>query len=193
MSDPLTGYRNAISRGDCRRLVFPADKPCPVKPGDRFHLRSCEIVIEKVGRKLVKGRQPEWHATFVRIDKEQVYMLRRTPPTHAGTEQDLNLDITDTERARRDGNYTASRFAALENEPESVGPDWEDKGMAERELRRQEERKARITAERSDAEVDKAAARLKQVGRTLGRSGHDLTPLLDEIYERLAREEQEAA
>lgn len=50
-----------------------------------------------------------------------------------------------------------------------------------------------MTVERNDAEVDRAAAMLKQVGRTVGRKGVDLTPHLAEIYERLAQMERDAA
>lgn len=191
--DPLAGYRKAINAREVKVLRWPADKPCPVKRGERFTLQSCVIEIDTVNRKLVKGKAAEWHATFIRHEQDRINLLRFTPPTRAPHQSDSQLGMTETEKARREGNYTSSLKSASPHEPESVGPDWVDKNAPERELRRQEERKAAMTTERADAEVDKAAARLKQVAKTLGRNGHDLTGLLADVYERLAREEREAA
>lgn len=193
MTDPLAGQRRAINARTARILTWPHDAGCPVKVGDRFKLASCEVEITRVKESIKPGRDPLWVAEFTRHEQERTYFLRAAPPAHADGEEDTRLDAASIKKAGVESAYTSSPVAAIQNEPESVGPDWEDKGMAERELRRQEERKARMTTERAEAEVDKAAARLKQVGRTLGRNGRDLTPLLDEIYERLAREEREAA
>lgn len=195
MSDPLVGYREGINDGNVRRLIWPADRPCPVEVGQRFRLRSCEIEIESVQRRIVKGRAPEWQATFIRHETESVYLLRRTPPTHTGSEQDARLNLSQTERARRDGNYTSSRVAAVPAEPESVGPDWHDRDATARELERQNDRKAAAMEQDRDAhdraEIQRAKARLTQVATEASRKGRDLTSLLDDVYARLAREERQ--
>lgn len=193
MTDPLQGQRKAVNERTTTMLRWPAKKPCPVSKGDRYELQSCVIEIDTVSRKIIKGRPAEWQATFIRHEQDTVNLLRFTPPTRAPRAEDSSIGLTDTEKARREGSYTSTAHAASPHEPESVGPDWEDKHAAERELARQTEGKARMTADRQDAEVDKAAARLKQVGRTLGRNGRDLTHMLDDVLERLAREEGEAA
>ena len=192
MTDPLKGQRKAVNDRKATVLRWPAVHECPVAKGERYPLQSCVIEIETVSRKLVKGRPAEWQATFIRHEQDRVFNLRQNPPSHASSEKDAHLDISAAEKARRDGSYTASNATAVPHEPESVGPDWKDTGAAGRELVRQDERKARMTADQQDAEVDKAAARLKQVGKTLGRDGHDLTHFLADLYERMATEEREA-
>lgn len=193
MTDPLKGQRKAVNERKASILRWPADTECPVEPGDRFKLQSCEIEIETVSRKLVKGRPAEWHATFIRHEPDRTYLLRFTPPTRAPHASDSTLGMTETEKARIEGNYTSTVHSASPQEPESVGPEWKDKNAPERELRRQEERRQRIAAERAEREAAQAAARVKQSVLTLGRKGHDLTPLLADIFERLAVAEREAA
>lgn len=164
MTDPLAGKRTAIADGELKVLRWPADRPCPVDPGDRFPIRGGTIIeIERVTRKLIKGKPAEWHATFIRHERDRVYLLRRTPsgmPSGYG-EQD---GLTDIEKARREGNYTSSQQQALHREPESVGPDWHDPGVAERERTRQQAR----------AE-DEAMRREEAIRRALGRVTADLT------------------
>ena len=141
MKDPLAGMRLGIAERKIKVLRWPADVPCPVKKGDRFEIRGVVIQIESINRKIVKGAPAEWHATFIRHEPDRVHLLRQAPPVHAGSEKDLDLDISAEERARRDGNYTSSRVSAMPMEPESVGPEWEDPRAAEKELMRQTARK----------------------------------------------------
>lgn len=195
MKDPLAGKRTAINNRDISVLIWPAvddqgrSLPCPVAKGDRFKIRSVEIEIENPTRKLPKGRKAEWHATFVRHERDRPQLLRRVPsgipdgPDHVAGR-------SEQERARVESAYTSSPRQALVDEPESVGPDWKDHGVAEREKRRQDDRREVLDQE---AEVMKAAARLKQVGKEQARKGKDLTPLLADIYARLAAETKEAA
>lgn len=189
MADPLAGQRAGLLEGKLTRLRWPGDEECPVAPGDRFTLRSCEVVIEKVERRLVKGRPPEWQATFIRLEPDRRYLLRRNPPVHPSP--DLDTDLSMAERARRDGNYTASSVAAIPQEPESVGPDWIDKEAPARELARQNERKDAMDEAQNGEEIRRLKARVTQVASEAGRAGRDLTPLLDDIYQRLAEEERE--
>lgn len=193
MSDPLAGYRKQINERKVAVLRFPASKPCPVEAGERYPHQSCVIEIESVHRKIIKGKEAEWHVTFIRHEQDKINLLRQSPPVHASSEQDANLDLSKAERARRDGNYTGTTYSAMPNEPESVGPDWQDKRAPERELQRQEERRARMTEAREREEAEKAAARFKH--ELLGKvgKGKDLTPLLADVFERLARDEREAA
>jgi hypothetical protein len=189
--DPLAGYRRAINAREITTLIWPAALPCPVNKGEMYELQSCVIEIEQPSRKLVKGRPAEWHVKFVRHEVDRVNLLRASPPMRAPSADDAHLDLSDTERARREGQYTTSRYAAMPDEPESVGPDWEDKRRGERELRRNEDRRA----------VDKEAiardglrtlkARSAQTILALGAKGYDVTPCLNDIYERLAQEERE--
>lgn len=164
MTDPLAGKRTAIADGKLQVLRWPADRPCPVNTGDRYPLRGgITIEIERVTRKLIKGKGAEWHAVFIRHEQDRVYLLRRTPsgmPSGYG-EQD---GLTDIERARREGNYTSSQQQALHREPESVGPDWKDPGVAEREQRRMEARA-----------MEEAVRREEAIRRALGRVTAGLT------------------
>jgi len=200
--DPLKGQRKAINERKVTVLRWPATKvvrdqtmhlPCPVKKGNRYELQSCVIEIDTASRKLIKGRSAEWQATFIRHEQDQVNLIRFNPPTRAPRADDANIGLTDTEKARREGNYTSTAHAASPHEPESVGPDWEDKRAAERELARQTERKASMTVDQQDAEVDKAAARLKQVYKTMVRGGCDPTQALSDLMAQVARDEREAA
>ena len=193
MSDPLAGYRQDINEGKVRVLRYPASKPCPLRVAERYPLQSCVIEIERVIRKLIKGKEAEWHVTFIRHEQDRAYMLRFTPPAHAERNDRKDADAATIERARVESAYTSTTHSASPHEPESVGPDWEDKHKAERELKRQKAREERLSVDRMEAEVDKAAARLKQVGKTVSRKGVDLTPALADIYERLAKLEQDAA
>ena len=140
MADPLAGMRRKIASGDLRVLRWPADRDCPVEKGQRFKVQAVEIEIETVQRKIVKGKPPEWHATFIRHEKERINLLRQSPPVHATHEKPEDIDIGMAERARRDGNYTSSRVSAVPDEPESVGPDWKDEMAEVRRLRHKEHR-----------------------------------------------------
>ena len=133
--------RRDIAERKLKVLRWPAEGPCPVEKGQRFEIRGVIIEIETINRKIVKGAPAEWHATFVRHEPDRVHLLRQAPPVHAGSEKDLDLDISAEERARRDGNYTSSRVSAMPMEPESVGPEWQDPKAAEREVMRHEARK----------------------------------------------------
>jgi len=141
MSDPLKGMRRAIAQGKMRVLRWPADQDCPVEKGERFKVQSIEIEIESIQRKIVKGKPPEWHATYIRHEKDRHYYLRQAPPVHATHEKDQDLDADMAERARKDGHYTSSRLTAVPDEPETVGPDWKDPGAERRRLRHKEHRK----------------------------------------------------
>jgi hypothetical protein len=164
VSDPLKGLRRSIAEGKVKVLIWPADQECPVQKGQRFKIQSIEIEIETVQRKIVKGRAPEWHATFVRHEPDRVYLLRQAPPVHATHEQDHDLDSSMAERARRDGQYTSSRLTAVPNEPETVGPDWKDPNAEKRRLRHKEdratqekERRLRLLQRRLDYAIKNAA------------------------------------
>ena len=193
MTDPLKGQRRAVLSGEINVFRWPHKGPCPVSVGNRFPVGHIEVEITRVKESLKAGRLPLWIAEFTRIEPDTVHLLRSAPPAHDDGAEQHDLDDREIRKAAAASAYTSSPYAAVPNEPESVGPDWEDKKRGERELERQQVRKARMTVEQSDAEVDKAAARLKQVGKTLGRNGRDLTELLADVYERLAEEEREAA
>lgn len=140
MKDPLAGWRQSIAEGKVKVLRYPADQDCPVEKGQRFEIRGLTIEIESIKRKINKGMPAEWHVTFVRHEPDRVFLLRQAPPVHAGSEKDLDMDLSATERARRDGSYTSSRVSAVPMEPESVGPEWVDPKAAERVLWRQQAR-----------------------------------------------------
>ena len=141
MKDPLAGMRRKIASGDLKVLRWPADRECPVEKGQRFKVQAVEIEIESVQRKIVKGKPVEWHATFIRHEKDRVFLLRQAPPVHATHETLDDISVSKAERARRDGNYTSSRVSAVPDEPESVGPDWKDDMAEKRRLRHQQERR----------------------------------------------------
>jgi hypothetical protein len=159
MKDPLAGMRRAIAERKLKVLRWPADKDCPVEKGQMFEVGSIKIEIETINRKLLPGKQAEWHVTFIRHEPDRYYFLRQAPPVHAGSEKDLDLDLSATERARRDGSYTSSKVAASPGEPETVGPDWEDPNSAERELWRHDARRE-IERKRMEQEAKSRLGRL---------------------------------
>ena len=69
---------------------------------------------------------------------------------------------------------------------------WRDKQRARRELLRQRDVSDAADEERIKAEVQRFKVRASQVIKESHRAGRDLTPLLNDIFERLAREEREA-
>jgi len=140
MADPLAGMRRKIASGDLKVLRWPGDRECPVEKGQRFTVQAVEIEIETVQRKIVKGKPPEWHATFIRHEKDRIYLLRQAPPVHATHEKPEEVSGSMAENARRDGNYTSSRVSAVPDEPETVGPDWKDQNAEVRRLRHKEHR-----------------------------------------------------
>lgn len=188
-----------IRRGT-KVLVWPAvdeeaqTVPCPVEKGQRIPIPGVPVIeIESVNRKLPAGRKAEWHVTFIRHEVDRPQLLRRVPSGLASSVRD-HVGLSESEKARIDGEYTSSLALSLgKEEPESVGPDWEDPGVAEREMNRQKAVSSRMTEERILKEATNAAARVKQEIIERGAKGQDLTPLLADIYERLAVEGKEAA
>lgn len=198
MKDPLAGKRKGIMSRELKVLIWPAVDangrilPCPVEKGEKFKVSGVpEIQIEKVSRKLPAGKPAEWHAVFVRLEVDRPQLLRRVPSGMPdGPDRSGRSDI---ERARVESAYTSSVGQAIVNEPESVGPDWEDRNRAERETERQAAVRERMTEERVLREANNLAARVKQEVIERGAKGHDLTHLLADVYERLASEGKEAA
>lgn len=195
MKDPLAGKRRDIMARKVKVLIWPAVDDngftlgCPVEKGQRFDVSGVPVIeIERVTRKLPAGRKAEWHATFIRHEVDRPQLLRRVPsglPSKASE----HVGLTEQEKARRESAYTSSIGLSLgKEEPESVGPDWIDPNAAEREVQRQMDR--RDTMKQED-DLLKAAIRLKQVGKQSSRKGRDLTPLLRDIFDRLAEEERE--
>lgn len=129
--DPLAGYRKAINDGTVKALTFDGNKPCPVNKGDRFRLRSCEIVIDEVEKKrTLDGR--EWVVRWTRIERDRLYLLRRSvggnpPRDEYGAPIPLTPDgmliSADVKSATIDGNYTESEYVAVTDEPEAIDPE----------------------------------------------------------------------
>lgn len=186
--DPLEGKRKEITQGirDGKgTFVLTAET---VKKGELYHLSAGTIRIDKVSGKLVTGKGREWAVSFTLLREDRPQLLRRVPsglpdgPGHSAGGSDI-------ERARIESAYTSSPRQAIVDEPESVGPDWEDMGRAERETRRQKAVNDRMTEEKILVEATKLAARVKQEVIERGANGKDLTPLLSDVYERLAQDE----
>lgn len=149
MADPLAGMRKKIASGEIRVLRWPGDRDCPVQNGQRFQVQGVEIEIHSIKRHIAAGKPVEWHATFIRHEKDRVYLLRQAPPVHATHEKPDEVSGSLAERARRDGNYTSSRVSAVPDEPETVGPDWKDQNAEVRRLRHKEHR-SQIERERRE-------------------------------------------
>lgn len=198
MKDPLAGKRKAIARKETAVLIWPAVGeegvllPAPVSKGERFAVHGVPMIqIESCNRKLPAGKPAEWHATFVRLEVDRPQLLRRVP-SGLPSSSDMADGRTDIERARVESAYTSSARMAIVDEPESVGPDWVDPGVAERKKRRLEAMKEERAEELAREQVRKLKARLDQVAIPMGRKGTDLTAELQPIYDRL-NEMEEAA
>lgn len=177
MTDWLTpDLKRSIAHGETRRLTWPANKPCPVEKGDRFEIRKwLTIEIEKISRRIPKGKPAEWQAEFIRHEADRPQLLRRTPSGLPLQPHEMT-GLTEIERARRDGNYTSAPGLALIDEPESVGPDWHDPGVAEREQTRQQARED----QEMERQLRDARRRLTDLTRGLDPAGqqHLLTELI---------------
>ena len=176
MKDPLAGKRRDIMARKVKVLIWPAVDDngfmlgCPVEKGQRFDVSGVPVIeIERVTRKLPAGRKAEWHATFIRHEVDRPQLLRRVPSGLPSSDRE-HVGLSDVEKARVDGNYTSSLALSVgREEPESVGPDWEDMGVAERA-------KNRIEA-RSELRAEEEAERAnRQVRAELGRVLKGLTP-----------------
>ena len=185
--DPLKGKRKKIANGEMRVLIWPADRPCPVKKGQRFKVMGIVIQIHSIERRIQAGKPVQWHATYVRHEPDRVYLVRQSQPTRATHEKPEDVTLDMAERARRDGNYTSSRVAAMPMEPESVGPDWKDKKRLERERERQRALREmrRKKYERDTSRRVKIA--VEQKFKHLHAQDVDFMPLVAEIYEILER------
>lgn len=183
--------RRDIAERKLQVLRWPADGPCPVEKGERFKVLGFVIEIETIQRKLIPGKPAEYHVTFIRHEPDRVYLLRQGKPVNADQKKDVDIDLPAAERARRDGEYTASRVSAMQMEPESVGPEWKDKHAPRNEERRQRDR----SAVRGEDEVRKHIRRMKlQASRVVletHRGGKDITHMLADIYARLAQQAEE--
>jgi len=187
LSDPLKGMRKRIYSGEIRVLRWPGKGECPVQKRQRFKVQGIIIEIDTIQRKIVKGKPPEWHATFIRHERDRVYLMRQSLPVQATHEspEDVTLDMA--ERARRDGNYTSSPVVAISQEPETVGPDWKDKLAAKR---KEERRKAMAEIRRKRYQRDtsrRVKITLEHKFKHLHAQGVDIMPLVAEIYDILER------
>lgn len=192
--DPLRGHRGRITeiiRAGAATFTMPEET---VFKGDRYNLPCGEIRIDKVSKKLVKGQaESEWVVHFTRLVADSPQLLRRVP-SGLPDGSDRVGGSSDTERARIDSAYTSSLTLSLgKEEPESVGPYWQDRNRAEREKERQMAVNERMSEERVLREATNLAARVKQEVIERGAKGQDLTYLLADVYERLAEDEQKAA
>lgn len=135
-TDPFEGWRVEMAkriRDGQSVLVFPADVECPVRKGEMYHFPSGDILIERVGRKIVKGRQAEWHVEFIRHMNDRLYFLRNTVPAADPEDVVREATVTDIEHARIDGNYSHSKVDGGD-ELAAVPPNWQDKGRTERKV-----------------------------------------------------------
>jgi hypothetical protein len=79
----------------------------------------------------------------------------------------------------------------LVDEPESVGPDWKDGKAAERELNRRKDASEIRALDMARRENRRFKSEVAETMKQMIGSGRDLTPLLNDIYERLARERRD--
>ena len=185
MKDPLAGKRRDIMARKVKVLIWPAVSnegvtvPCPVEKGQRFDVSGVPVIeIENVTRKLPAGRKAEWHATYVRHEVDRPQLLRRVP-SGMPTPSNKTDGLSDIERARVESAYTSSPTQAIVDEPESVGPDWDDPGVAERVKNRIEAR----SELRAEEEAERANRQVRaQLGRVLkGLSVENRLALLAQI------------
>lgn len=197
MRDPLAGKRRDIMARKTTVLIWPAVNeegvtlPAPVEKGDRFPVSGVPVIeIENVTRKLPAGRRAEWHATFIRHEVDRPQLLRRVP-SGIPDGPDKVAGRSEMERARVESAYTSSPRQALVDEPESVGPDWEDPGVAERVKNRIEAR----TEIRAEEEAERANRQVRaQLGRVLkGLSVENRLALLAQIQRDCEQAEMEEA
>lgn len=197
MKDPLAGKRKAIARKETAVLIWPAVGeegvllPAPVSKGERFAVHGVPMIqIESCNRKLPAGKPAEWHATFVRLEVDRPQLLRRVP-SGLPSSSDMADGRTDIERARVESAYTSSARMAIVDEPESVGPDWKDGKAAERDLGRRKDAAEIRALDFARKENRRFKSEVAETMKQMIGSGRDLTPLLNDIYERLARERRD--
>jgi hypothetical protein len=149
-------------------------EPCRLEVGQ-------VVVIEKhrlwITITRVTAKAGRWRVEY-RISDHRPRLLGKKVGYADHAARALRATYVDQEDIRRD-------------ELEAVEEGWIDRGIAGRKARHEDERRKAMTVEQKLRDVDQLAARLKQVLKETGRKGRDLTPALEDIYARLAREEQQ--
>ncbi len=165
--DPFAGcrkYTSDLVRGGAKMIVFPApgkDPVCPVSKGEIYHLPGERIQVDTVTRKVMKGREAEWHIGYIRLARDRVLLLRQTVPGPRPYETAKEPTADEIERARIDGNYTSSyeKSDGGTDAGEAVPIDWEDRGLDDRRARARKDR-AEIRGE-EDRRREKRAAKAR--------------------------------
>jgi hypothetical protein len=198
--DPLKGHRARISqtvRSGARAFILPAKDAesnliaCPVKKGELYHLVCGQVLIERVQRRLVKSKDPEWHVDFIRLVTDKDYFLRRTVPA---ADPDVIVKpptADDIRRATIDGNYL-SGSPDKDGDPLPVVPlDWVDRGREEREARRLTDRRSLQAEEETRRQMKAIKAQMTSVCVGMVRQGLDPAPILERFVDQLKEAQQE--
>ncbi|HTU16328.1 MAG TPA: hypothetical protein VMF31_14160 [Solirubrobacterales bacterium] len=177
--DPFLGRRRSTGdevREGAKVIVFPApgkNPVCPVLKGEIYHLAGERILVDTVTRKVIKGRDAEWHIGFIRLQRDRVLLLRQTVPGPRQNETVKEPTAEEVERARIDGNYTSSRHQSDggTDAGEAVPTDWVDKGAeARRDLAR--EHRAEIRGKEDQLRQKRAAkAKIDETYASLSPDG----------------------
>lgn len=188
--------RDDIHRG-AKVLVWPAVDAssqmlaCPVEKGQRIPVEGIPVIeIEAVTRKLPAGRKAEWHATFIRHEEDRPQLLRRVPSGLATSTRE-HVGLSEIEKARRDGAYTSSPALALNDESESVGPDWEDRGRMNRKVTHLKDRES-VRAE-DDLKRQRKAAKATLDAALAGLSPENQQRLLAQVISQCEAARMEKA
>jgi hypothetical protein len=176
--DPFAGRRvemnRSIGRGG-KVLVLPAsDSTEPVMKGEVYHFTCGKILIDKVGRKIIKGREAEWHIEFTFLGVERDFFMRRTPP-NLGTPESASETEED---ARIESSYTSNATKALDDLA-TVPPDWEDRGATERKVIQLKDRDDMRASE--DAKRQRKAAKATLDATLAGLTPENQQALLAQI------------
>lgn len=160
--------------------------PCVWKEGEKIVIEDHRLWIQILTVNFGDG---QWDIKYLLADHRPNFMAKSSGITHDQSKA-MPTKYTDPDGVERE-------------EVEGVPRDWHDKGVAHRKMKRQEaiadersafmdsEESRKMVVEQAEAEVDKLAARVKQVGKQSGRRGRYLTGMLDDIYARLAEEERD--
>lgn len=127
--DPLAGQRAAINNGTVDALVFvyfepgtTRRRPCPVKRGDSFELRSCRITCGTPQRIGKHGRW-EWRVPFVRHKRVTADKVRLLAP-HGGYTDDPRGAMSAPDTAPDDDHWReVAENTGPPPEPEAIDPE----------------------------------------------------------------------
>ena len=175
--------RAKLSAGECPGIT--GEGPCPVSKGEVIEVKGEALTLRVVG---IERTVDTWKLRYEVTDRrEDIRLLRRTPPVVPPRGEFDEPDAEAVKRAARESSYTSSSAAAVSDAGEAVDEATQKRFTKEADdsFRVHLERERRERASRS---LDQ---RLRAVQDLAARKGIDLTRKLTSIEKRIESAERD--